>query len=204
MGSHSHSLLPLFGRFFSHLSLSLARPMIRLDSLRSKLYSSETLSPSSGTNIPRRFGAEASLATHSACQTSVQSSSSNLAGDTTRWPSESQVSWLDARKEGKIRPLSPHGVVDLSLWTLMQSCILKRRARCSRIALTDTFWISVCVTGDSTLHLIHRLQQGELSGMTPKLVVLNIGTNDLHTYWTREEITVGVDDGSRKARTRAV
>jgi hypothetical protein len=84
------------------------------------------------------------------------------------------------------------------------SCILKHRARCSRIALTVTLWTSVCGTGDSTLHLIHRLQQGELSGMKPKLVVLNIGTNDLHTYWTREAITVGVDEGSGKALIRDV
>lgn len=41
------------------------------------------------------------------------------------------------------------------------------------------------------MHLLHRLQEGELSAVKPTVVVLNIGTNDLHTYWDRETIKVG-------------
>ena len=70
-------------------------------------------------------------------------------------------------------------------------------------SLTTDALVAPVRSGDSTFHLLHRLQEGEMSGAKPKLVVLNIGTNDLSTYWDRETIKVGdalgeVSDGEEK------
>jgi len=44
--------------------------------------------------------------------------------------------------------------------------------------------------GDQTQHIIWRIDQGELEGLTPKVVVLLIGTNNTY-YHSAEEITAG-------------
>jgi platelet-activating factor acetylhydrolase IB subunit beta/gamma len=51
------------------------------------------------------------------------------------------------------------------------------------------------IGGDTTRQIIWRIQQGELDGITPKLVVLMIGTNNLyadHNSGTNEQIVDGV------------
>ncbi len=47
------------------------------------------------------------------------------------------------------------------------------------------------ISGDRTEHVLYRLENGELDGVTPKAVVLMIGTNNSADY-TSEEIAAGV------------
>lgn len=53
--------------------------------------------------------------------------------------------------------------------------------------------------GDATANLLWRVQNGELEGFAPKLIVLLIGTNDIP--W---EVTAGQADPSREAAFEAI
>lgn len=44
------------------------------------------------------------------------------------------------------------------------------------------------LAGDSSLHLLNRLQSGEMDNMKPKVAVVLIGTNDLSWYWERDVV----------------
>ena len=57
------------------------------------------------------------------------------------------------------------------------------------------------IGGDRTQHLLWRLDHGELNGITPRAVVLMIGTNNIHSD-TPDEIAAGVKAIVARLRTR--
>lgn len=59
------------------------------------------------------------------------------------------------------------------------------------------------ISGDRLQHLLWRIENGELDGVSPKLVVLLIGTNNIGVN-TPEEITVGVAEIIRRIHSAVV
>lgn len=55
-------------------------------------------------------------------------------------------------------------------------------------------------TGDSSLHLLNRLQNGEMENMKPKVAVVLIGTNDLSWYWERDMVWGSVGSAAMLAK----
>lgn len=53
--------------------------------------------------------------------------------------------------------------------------------------------INYGIGGDQTQHVLWRIQEGELDGLTPKLVVLYIGSNNVPAFPDNDEIVRGVD-----------
>ncbi len=47
------------------------------------------------------------------------------------------------------------------------------------------------IGGDLTQHVLYRLEHGQVDGLHPKLILLMIGTNNLHV-WSAEQIAEGV------------
>jgi beta-glucosidase len=57
------------------------------------------------------------------------------------------------------------------------------------------------IGGDSTQHLLWRIQNGEVSGLDPKLVVVLIGTNNLNDF-SDEQTVEGVQEVVAELRKR--
>jgi lysophospholipase L1-like esterase len=58
-----------------------------------------------------------------------------------------------------------------------------------------------CIGGDRTQHVLWRIQNGELEGISPKVTVLMIGTNNLHDD-TPDEIAQGIKTIVAEIRSR--
>ena len=57
--------------------------------------------------------------------------------------------------------------------------------------------------GDTTSHLLWRLQNGELDGLHPKLAILLIGANDMgRVHWNAEQTVAGIAADLDEARRR--
>jgi lysophospholipase L1-like esterase len=54
--------------------------------------------------------------------------------------------------------------------------------------------INLGFTGDTTAHLLWRIENGEVSGITPKVAVILIGANNLgRVHWSSEDTIAGID-----------
>jgi len=58
------------------------------------------------------------------------------------------------------------------------------------------------IGGDRTEHVLWRLQQGELDGLSPKLIVLMIGTNNISAGNTPQQVAEGIAAIVKDMRTR--
>jgi lysophospholipase L1-like esterase len=54
--------------------------------------------------------------------------------------------------------------------------------------------INLGFTGDTTAHLLWRIENGEVAGIAPKVAVILIGANNLgHLHWSAEDTLAGID-----------
>ena len=54
--------------------------------------------------------------------------------------------------------------------------------------------INLGFTGDATAHLLWRIENGEVAGITPKVAVILIGANNLgRLHWSAEDTVAGID-----------
>jgi lysophospholipase L1-like esterase len=54
--------------------------------------------------------------------------------------------------------------------------------------------INLGFTGDTTAHLLWRIENGEVAGITPKVAVILIGANNLgRVHWSAEDTVAGID-----------
>jgi beta-glucosidase len=57
-------------------------------------------------------------------------------------------------------------------------------------------------SGDQTQHVLWRLQNGEIDGISPKLTVLMIGINNIRTGHSGADVAVGIQHIIKEIRTR--
>ena len=58
----------------------------------------------------------------------------------------------------------------------------------------DRHAVNLGFKGDSTAHLLWRLQNGEIDGIHPKLAIILIGANNLgRVHWNAEQTVAGID-----------
>ena len=54
--------------------------------------------------------------------------------------------------------------------------------------------INLGYTGDTTAHLLWRIENGEVAGITPKVAVIMIGANNLgRVHWSAQDTLAGID-----------
>ena len=61
--------------------------------------------------------------------------------------------------------------------------------------------VNLGIGGDQTQHVLWRLENGNIDGITPKLAVLMIGTNNSGSASTAEEIAAGIEAIVKKLRS---
>jgi lysophospholipase L1-like esterase len=54
--------------------------------------------------------------------------------------------------------------------------------------------VNLGFNGDATSHLLWRIENGEVAGITPKVAVILIGANNLgHLHWSTDDTVLGID-----------
>ena len=111
------------------------------------------------------------------------------------------TSWWKARHEAKLAEIK-HGLVDL-VWlgdSITQDWELDGPPEWRALAPVwqrfygDRHAVNLGFKGDTTAHLLWRMQNGELDGIRPKAAIVLIGANNMgRVHWNAEQTVAGIE-----------
>jgi lysophospholipase L1-like esterase len=109
--------------------------------------------------------------------------------------SRMDLRWWRTRHEEKLQELRAHHVDLIFLGdSITQDYELSDFAPVWRRFYGDRNAINLGFTGDATSHLLWRIENGEVSGIAPKVAVILIGANNLgRLHWSAEDTVAGID-----------
>jgi lysophospholipase L1-like esterase len=109
--------------------------------------------------------------------------------------SRMDVRWWRTRHEEKLQELRTHHVDLVFLGdSITQDYELSDFAPVWRRFYGDRSAVNLGFAGDATSHLLWRIENGEVTGITPKVAVILIGANNLgRLHWSADDTVAGID-----------